>query len=213
LYASRERAAFIVDPYATQDAGLLQFLNAFRTRTLIFTQSKPPAFVQRLSELWSDRVQAGVAEEPMPLGGVFVSYASEDRDAAKQVVDALRTHGLPVWFDRDELRAGDRWKAKLIHNIQQAYAFVPVISQRAAASTLRAVKYEWTEAIERSKEIAADDAFIFPVSVGDVASDDPSIPSAFRAVQWTPLVAGTLNDGFFEMINHSIRRKVQGGRR
>jgi len=75
------------------------------------------------------------------------------------------------------------------------------------------VKYEWTEAIERSKEIAADDAFIFPVSVGEVSADDPSIPPEIRAVQWTPLAAGALDESFFDMINRSMRRKLQGGRR
>jgi hypothetical protein len=213
LYAPRERAAFIVDPYAAQDAGLLQFLTAFRTRTLIFTQSTPQTFVQRLSQLWSDRMTAGAVEEPMPVGGVFVSYASEDRMAAETIVAALRARGLAAWYDRDELRAGDRWKPKIARNVQLAYAFVPVISAQSAGSTLRAVKYEWTEAIERNKEVAADDKFIFPVNIGDVNPDHPALPPEFRAAQWTPLTDGALSDGFFEEINRSIRRKLQGARR
>jgi hypothetical protein len=213
LYAPRERAAFIVDPYASQDAGLLQFLNAFRTRTLIFAQSTPQTFVERLSQRWSERISAGAAEEPMPAGGVFVSYASEDRAAAKAIVDALRARGLQAWYDRDELRAGDRWKPKIARNLQQAYAFVPVISQQSARSTLRAVRYEWSEAVERNKEVASDDKFIFPVIIGDVSPDDDALPAEFRAAQWTPLTGGALNDSFFDDINRSIRRKLQGARR
>jgi hypothetical protein len=149
----------------------------------------------------------------MPAGGIFVSYASEDRAAAQAIVDALRARGLQAWYDRDELKAGDRWKPKITRNLQQAYAFVPVISQQSASSTLRAVKYEWSEAVERNKEVASDDKFIFPVIVGDVSPDDPAIPPEFRAAQWTPLTGGALSDSFFDEINRSIRRKVQGARR
>ena len=69
------------------------------------------------------------------------------------------------------------------------------------------------EAVERNKEVAADDKFIFPVTVGDVNRDDPALPPEFRAAQWTPFTNGTLGDAFFDEINRSIRRKVQGARR
>jgi hypothetical protein len=36
----------------------------------------------------------------------FISYASEDRDLAQEIVEILRTQGLEVWFDQAELRVG-----------------------------------------------------------------------------------------------------------
>jgi hypothetical protein len=38
---------------------------------------------------------------------VFISYASQDADAAMRIRDALREAGLEVWFDQSELRGGD----------------------------------------------------------------------------------------------------------
>ena len=35
---------------------------------------------------------------------IFLSYASQDADAARRIGDALREAGLEVWFDRSELR-------------------------------------------------------------------------------------------------------------
>jgi len=44
-----------------------------------------------------------------PAGAVFLSYASQDAEAAKRICDALRTVGIEVWFDQSELRGGDAW--------------------------------------------------------------------------------------------------------
>ena len=35
---------------------------------------------------------------------IFLSYASQDADAARRLCDALRAAGLEVWFDQSELR-------------------------------------------------------------------------------------------------------------
>ena len=44
---------------------------------------------------------------------VFLSYSSEDADAALRICDALRAAGLEVWFDKSELRGGDAWDASI----------------------------------------------------------------------------------------------------
>ena len=38
---------------------------------------------------------------------VFLSYASQDVDAARRICEALHGAGLEVWFDESELRGGD----------------------------------------------------------------------------------------------------------
>ena len=38
---------------------------------------------------------------------VFLSYASQDAEAARSICDALQAVGLDVWFDQSELRGGD----------------------------------------------------------------------------------------------------------
>lgn len=35
---------------------------------------------------------------------VFLSYASQDADAAKRIADALRAAGIEVWFDDRPVR-------------------------------------------------------------------------------------------------------------
>ena len=47
-----------------------------------------------------------------PKGAVFLSYASQDAEAAKRICEALRAAGAEVWFDQSELVGGDQWAAQ-----------------------------------------------------------------------------------------------------
>ena len=44
---------------------------------------------------------------------IFLSYSSDDADAARRICNALRAAGLEVWFDQSELRGGDAWNASI----------------------------------------------------------------------------------------------------
>ena len=62
------------------------------------------------------------------LGAVFLSYASQDADAAKRICAALRVAGVEVWFDQNELVGGDQLDAKIRGQIGSCALFVPVTS-------------------------------------------------------------------------------------
>jgi hypothetical protein len=64
-----------------------------------------------------------------PTGAVFLSYASQDADAARRICDALRAAGIEVWFDQSELRGGDAWDQSIRNQIKTCALFLPVISK------------------------------------------------------------------------------------
>ena len=64
---------------------------------------------------------------------VFLSYASQDAEAARRICEALRAAGVEVWFDQSELRGGDAWDAKIRRQIKECALFVPVISAATQA--------------------------------------------------------------------------------
>lgn len=66
---------------------------------------------------------------------IFLSYASQDADAARRICDALRAVGLEVWFDQSELRGGDAWDASIRKQIKECALFVPVISDAIVYAT------------------------------------------------------------------------------
>jgi hypothetical protein len=68
-----------------------------------------------------------------PTEAVFLSYASQDAEAARCICEALRAAGVEVWFDRNELVGGDAWDAKIRGQIASCALFVPVISANTNA--------------------------------------------------------------------------------
>ena len=73
-------------------------------------------------------------ERSAPKGAVFLSYASQDAEAAKRICDALRTSGVEVWFDAEGgLEHGDEWDAKIRRQIKECVLFIAVISANTQA--------------------------------------------------------------------------------
>ncbi|MBM3852186.1 MAG: TIR domain-containing protein [Verrucomicrobia bacterium] len=44
---------------------------------------------------------------PPPVPSVFLSYAAEDREAARRLRDTLAAAGLDVWYDESALSGGE----------------------------------------------------------------------------------------------------------
>ena len=63
-----------------------------------------------------------------PSHAVFLSYASQDAEAAQKICETLRAAGIEVWFDQSELRGGDAWDASIRRQIKTCALFLPVIS-------------------------------------------------------------------------------------
>ena len=53
-----------------------------------------------------------------PSRAVFLSYASQDAEAAQKICEALRAAGVEVWFDKSELRGGDAWDQSIRRQIK-----------------------------------------------------------------------------------------------
>ena len=118
---------------------------------------------------------------------VFLSYASQDAEAAKRICDALRAAGVEVWFDQSELRGGDAWDALIRKRIKECALFVPVISANTQARAEGYFRLEWKLAVDRSHLMADDAAFLFPVVIDDTPDGTARVPDKFRDVQWTRL--------------------------
>src|SRR5688572_16550702 len=118
---------------------------------------------------------------------VFISYASQDAEAAKRICDAMRTVGVEVWFDQSELRGGDAWDAKIKKQIRECALFVPIISPATNARAEGYFRREWKQAVERTHDMADDEPFLFPIAIGEVVDATARVPDKFREVQWTRL--------------------------
>ena len=141
-----------------------------------------------------------------PSRAVFLSYASQDAEAAQKICETLRAAGIEVWFDQSELRGGDAWDTSIRKQIKTCALFLPVISHTAHDRVEGYFRLEWKLAVDRSHLIVADQAFLLPVVIDDTRDDDERVPERFREVQWTRLPGGVTPAAFVER----IRRLLSG---
>jgi TolB-like protein/Flp pilus assembly protein TadD len=129
---------------------------------------------------------------------VFLSYASQDADAARCICESLRAAGIEVWFDQSELRGGDAWDASIRKQIKECALFVPIISASTDARSEGYFRLEWRLAVERSHLMADDQAFLLPVLIDDTPETAARVPDRFRERQWSRLPGGTTPPAFVE---------------
>ena len=121
---------------------------------------------------------------------VFLSYASQDADAARRIADALRTADVEVWFDQSELRGGDAWDQKIRRQIKECALFVPIVSANTQARTEGYFRLEWRLADQRTHLMAKGRAYLLPVVIDDTRDAEAHVPDSFTEVQWTQLPRG-----------------------
>jgi len=78
-----------------------------------------------------------------PGKAVFLSYASQDAEAARKICEAIRATGVEVWFDQSELVGGDAWDAKIKKQIRECALFVPIITPATNARAEGYFRREW----------------------------------------------------------------------
>ena len=103
---------------------------------------------------------------------VFLSYASQDGDAARKICDALRAAGIEVWFDPYQLRGGDAWDQKIRRQIKECALFVPIISANTQARHEGYFRLEWRLAAQRSHLMAKGKAVLLPIAINETCALD-----------------------------------------
>ena len=139
-----------------------------------------------------------------PGRAVFLSYASQNAEAAQKICQALRAAGIEVFLDQSELRGGDAWDQKIRREIHDCALFIPVISAHTVSRHEGYFRLEWDLADQRTHMIARNRAFIVPVCVDATPESSADIPESFQRVQWTRLPGGETPPAFVERIKRLL---------
>jgi tetratricopeptide (TPR) repeat protein len=152
--------------------------------------------------------RGGCYQVTEPLHAVFLSYASQDAQAAQRICEALRAAGIEVWFDQSELRGGDVWDQSIRRQIKSCALFIPVISRNTHARDEGYFRLEWKLAVDRSHLMSANRAFLLPVVIDDTRDGEEHVPDRFREVQWTRVPAGATPAAFVERVQRLTSNEV-----
>jgi adenylate cyclase len=152
--------------------------------------------------------ESGPRGDPVPASdghrAVFLSYASEDTEAAARICTSLRNAGIEVWFDQNELRGGAAWDSAIKKQIKTCALFIPIISANSRARVEGYFRFEWKLAVDRSHLMAAEKAFLLPVVIDATDEVDARVPEKFHEVQWTWLSGGETSPAFVEQVSRLL---------
>jgi hypothetical protein len=211
----------IADSEARAPRPLVAFLKPYNPQIRVYDQGTPVDFVEELYTRWRKMQPAGLLAdsdiedfgEPADMadGSVFVSYASEDRMAAAALAASLSNAGIDAWFDRNELRGGDRYNIKIRSHIRRCSLFVPVMSQHTEARQDAYFRREWTWARDRLNAISPTRPFIVPIVIDSLdAKRSPDLSHYFeiagRELHVLRVPGGGLDTQTTEQFIYNIRQ-------
>lgn len=206
-----QKSEVIVDEQVSRDTELAVFLRQYDSQ--VFRSLRATEFVDQLHERLCRGERGGADGRPpppvharaMPSEAVFVSYAREDIEHARQMVAAFERAGIDVWFDEQRLLGGVDWDAMIQENIRRCSLFVPVISRNTEAVQESYFRVEWQLAVRRALRMAPTRPFIVPVSVDDTPAEAPNVPDEFRRLHWVRLAEPGGIDTVTNLVRHGVR--------
>lgn len=214
LAQRRQRQEMLIGDHLRADDGLVLFLESYSSDTQVVTLTAAD-FVAELARRWHAAHPPGAlvvvpppdAGKSVPDGAVFVSYASEDVEAARRLVEGLLAVGLEVWFDRSVLEPGDAWKRRIRQGLAGCSLFLPVISSQALGEEKRRrfFWWEWRQADERAQGMAPDEVFLVPVVIDGTSFRHPALPDSFPQAQGVALPEGKPTPEFAHRIAELVR--------
>jgi hypothetical protein len=209
-----------------EDKNLVLFLEHFSYGTRIFAEGGAIEFVNELSERYEKRHPPGEAAVPLPAVApkagvsqqsplIFLSYASEDLEAAKKIRDALWQIDWDVWFDKRKLEGGDHFGLKIEEGIKTCALFLLIISANTQRRKEGYFRQEWLIAAERLRLISERETWVIPIAIDETPEKGADIPEIFvkRELQWLRLGAGKPTSEFTKRMTDLLRdeRKRQRG--
>src|ERR1700722_2613508 len=141
---------------------------------------------------------------------IFLSYASQDAEAAHRICETLRAAGIEVFFDQSELRGGDAWDHKIRKQIRDCALFIPIISKNTQARAEGYFRLEWRLADQRTHLMGRSRAFLVPICIDDTREVDADAPDSFSESQWTRLAEGQPSREFVERIQSLLSSETSG---
>ena len=101
------------------------------------------------------------------MNGVFISYVSENIEIVDRLYQDLRSRGIQVWLDRNDIGPGLRWKREIRRAIQQGAFFIACFSKEYNERDRTYMNEELAIAIEELRQRPVDQAWFIPVKLNE----------------------------------------------
>lgn len=215
LFVTKSIRGYVADQKTVNDAGLRRFFT--RHRAILYDTGDAISFINELHSRWMERFgddtsdadqpnsPTDIAAKSFPKNGVFISYASEDIDAATMLGKAFSEYGIRVWWDKKDLAAGDQFDEVIRINIKSCSIFLPLISQNTQTLEQRYFRREWHYALDAAVERPPNFPFIQPIVIDDTDVTAEDLPREFLKRHCPHFPGGSPDDAFLDRTKQIVR--------
>jgi len=121
---------------------------------VIFYPNKDESFIDLLFKKMSQKYHDEIIQPEEFPPKIFISFEKNDRPAALELVNRLTWDGIPIWYDKNNLRSGDYVDEKITNAIENCQIFIPLNSKNTIKTTdkngqLRYHIKEWQIALSK----------------------------------------------------------------
>jgi HEAT repeat protein len=110
----------------------------------------------------------------MPSAHAFISYVHENRELVLRLTEDLRSNGVTVWLDRNDIKPGQFWKDAINEAIQNGAYFIACFSEEFHGRKETFMHGELRLAIDRLRNMPRHQVWFIPVLLNE--TDIPSHP-------------------------------------
>ena len=120
---------------------------------------------------------------------VFISYVRENIKIVDRLCQELRSHGIEVWLDRNDIDPGSYWEQAIRRAIQQGAFFIACFSEEYNNRGQTYMNEELTLAIDELRQRSPDQIWFIPVKLNECAIPDRDIGGGktLQALQYVNL--------------------------
>ena len=109
---------------------------------------------------------------------IFLGYASEHKNIARQVFDILKKDGDAVWFDKESLIAGDNWDKERRNAQEKAHLAVHLCSEEIKKRK-GVVNREIQDSLRIQRDQPLGVTYLIPIKIGEF-----DMPDEFKDIHW-----------------------------
>lgn len=106
---------------------------------------------------------------------VFISYCHENKIIVDRLCQALASHDIHIWLDKDNIGPGTPWKSAIQQAIQHGDFFIACFSTEVSARNQTYMNEELKAAIEELHRRPVDKAWFIPVKLNECEIPDIDI--------------------------------------
>lgn len=134
---------------------------------------------------------------------IFLSYAREDTERARQLYQDLKAECFRIWFDEESLVGGQKWKREISKTIRESDFFIALLSEHSV-SKRGVVQKELKEAIDVMQELPEGAIYLIPARLSDCRPSH----EVLEDIQWIDLFSNW--DSGVQKIRMAMFREFYG---